>query len=174
VVEAVPHVGQRGGLVLALLLLALDGEHVRGLGRAVVDGHAILAGDDLGVAGLGLQLEPHAAVAGQPQPALGALGERGDRAAGEGAGGEQPVGERDPRGDAVDGGRVDRVEDGAVERLRVGLGVRVERRLGEAGGEDQRDHGGQDGDNACGGGGSEVSHGEGPSSDGDACSRRRV
>jgi hypothetical protein len=63
--------------VRGLVLLGLQRHRVGGLGGAVVDGEALAVGHDLGVADLGLQLEPRAAVAGQPQAPLGASGERG-------------------------------------------------------------------------------------------------
>ena len=55
-----------------LVLLGRHRHRVGGPGGAVVDGEPLAVGHDLGVAGLGLQLEPRAAVAGQPQAALGA------------------------------------------------------------------------------------------------------
>ena len=119
---------------------------VERVGGGVVQRQRVPVVEDLGVALLGLQLQAHVAVLGDPQPAGGA----GDQRAGgqsrpsvpagrEAGAFEQVVGERDARADALDlfpAGPAERVVDRLRERLgrrrRARRRARGERRGGDA------------------------------------------
>src|SRR6201999_549440 len=105
-----------------------------------------------------LQLEPHLAVVGQPQPAVGAGDDGGGRALGQRAGGQQVGGEVDARRQAGRGGGAGGVVHGLVERLGRGSRGAAQRGLGDRGAAGQHGDRGAEGKDLSGRSGPESSH----------------
>jgi hypothetical protein len=127
---------------------------------AVVDRELRAVPDDLGLAaGVRTQVDPEAPVAGQPQLAVRAGGERGRGAGRQRAGREEVVREVHARGDSLELRRAQCVEHGARQRLGRGLGIRAPQgRLGDPGGGRQHGNGGGDRVDPSSGDASQSSH----------------
>ena len=128
--------------------------------RGVVDRDRLLIPEDLDVSGIRLELDPAAAVAGDPQATRGASHQCGSGLADERPGREEVVRERDARSDAVGRVRRERVLDRLVERLRSGgraAAARGDRDCRTSDG--HGDHGDDEGDQAAGGESAQVAHG---------------